>query len=359
MSFFHLKLLYYVPRRLCFKGANKEEEAVLCSNNHTFAVKSVETTNLVLLVEDSGVSFVEDNREISGETHLEASAIVTSHLELVPIAPKFDSLDKYLADNSIAYENELHIDELSQRLVAGKTWDELYNIVPASAEELKRALLARNAIYADGKWRGIDQRLIDHLFELLMLTCTEQGWNLSSIPVATAAKHLSEYGYPHQLTRYVIQKFSNPPGSISDATYQKVETIDEGCLNNDAICLYFGIKLLKQKPQWDALPDFMGAWSDVVPEGLTPAIDLLRGEALIIKSSGSQGIERFSVRDLPPEAPDRFSKLFMKRVRWEYDELEPYIRSLTGPGETVETLLLKYARASQQKPSDPVTYSAR
>ena len=45
--------------------------------------------------------------------------------------------------------------------------------------------------------------------------------------------------------------------------------------------------------------------------------------------------------------------------RWEWEELQPYVQSLRGPGQTAEALLLKYARASQQRPTDPVTYSLR
>ena len=39
--------------------------------------------------------------------------------------------------------------------------------------------------------------------------------------------------------------------------------------------------------------------------------------------------------------------------------MEPYVAGLQGPGQTVEGLLLKYARASQPRPCDPVRYSAR
>lgn len=45
--------------------------------------------------------------------------------------------------------------------------------------------------------------------------------------------------------------------------------------------------------------------------------------------------------------------------RWEWDDLRPYVEGLQGPGQTVEGLLLKYARASQARPSDPITYSSR
>lgn len=35
------------------------------------------------------------------------------------------------------------------------------------------------------------------------------------------------------------------------------------------------------------------------------------------------------------------------------------MQDLRGPGQTAEVLLLKYTRASQTKPTDPITYSMR
>ena len=49
----------------------------------------------------------------------------------------------------------------------------------------------------------------------------------------------------------------------------------------------------------------------------------------------------------------------LRLCSWEWEELQPYVQSLRGPGQTAEALLLKYARASQQRPTDPVTYSLR
>lgn len=45
--------------------------------------------------------------------------------------------------------------------------------------------------------------------------------------------------------------------------------------------------------------------------------------------------------------------------RWLWEDMEPYVAGLQGPGQTVEALLLKFARANQPKPTEPVTYSAR
>ena len=99
---------------------------------------------------------------------------------------------------------------------------------------------------------------------------------------------------------------------------------------------------------------------------MLPCLEMLRGEALQYGGgTGAAGlqqprrIKRFPLGSLPQDAPSRFAALFAEQQRWEWEELVPYVQSLQGPGQTAEALLLKYARASQQRPTDPVTYSAR
>jgi len=93
---------------------------------------------------------------------------------------------------------------------------------------------------------------------------------------------------------------------------------------------------------------------------MTPALEVLRGQVLLDTSGGTTGgLRYFPVDSLPGDAAGRFAALFSAKPHWELPDLEPYLEGLDGPGETQETLLLKFARASQKLPTDPVTYSAR
>ncbi len=69
----------------------------------------------------------------------------------------------------------------------------------------------------------------------------------------------------------------------------------------------------------------------------------------------------FAARELPLDPAARFAALFRRRPRWEQAELEPYLAALVSgaTGSTVETLLLRHARASQLTPDAPVLFSAR
>jgi len=105
----------------------------------------------------------------------------------------------------------------------------------------------------------------------------------------------------------------------------------------------------------------MEEWKAMVPDTMKPALEMLRGEVLLDSGDGgiTGGLSAFSARHLPHDAEVRFAALFSQKPLWELPEMEPYLKGLAGPGETMEALLLKFARASQQKPTHPVTYSAR
>ena len=104
---------------------------------------------------------------------------------------------------------------------------------------------------------------------------------------------------------------------------------------------------------------------------MAPELGMLAGEALAVAAVEGGGgpaganaatpalLRAFPVAGLPRDPAARFAALFRERPRWEWAALEPYTAGLQGPGQTAEALLLKYARASQARPADPVTYSAR
>lgn len=87
---------------------------------------------------------------------------------------------------------------------------------------------------------------------------------------------------------------------------------------------------------------------------------VLAGRFPMCGDGGSRGAVRnlCAATDACPVAPSRTRLLFLSG-RWEWEDLEPYVQDLRGPGQTAEALLLKYTRASQAKPTDPVTYSMR
>jgi sister chromatid cohesion protein DCC1 len=395
------------PRRLCLKGA-AGEEAVLCSASKTFAVKTVETSNLVLLVPRNAYEAARSpppprppaeglatqqaaNAEASARRPaVEVTAIVGSHLELVPSAPRLQALDRLLSQRQYGAEEEEDEDAAAAmqaheradggmgQAEAGSTWEELVCEVQASGAELRAALRARGAVRLGARWRGVDAGYLGTLLEMLLLTAVEQGWANDAVPGAAAAAALAQHGYPPALTLHCLRWFGGPaapaePGVDAPGGPQEAEAGDwsEGeeaagarayALRPAAVCRHFALKLLAAQPRWERGADFLAAWTACVPEGMTPHLGMLRGEVLLdadAPAEGGAGVSAFSACGLPRDAPARFAALFARRPRWELPALAPYIQDLAAVGQTEEELLLRFARATQARPADAVTYSAR
>lgn len=178
--------------RLCLKGA-PDEEAVLCSSSRTFAVKRVETTNLVLLVqqEEKGASQggapqaqalgshdpnvqptppgqltglatqLSKNADAARCAPVTACAVAGAHLELVPVAPRLHQLDALLEGTRYGGEgspqeraqwdgSEARADNDGDSSDGGGggglTEAELEEEVQCSAGELRAALAERRAL---------------------------------------------------------------------------------------------------------------------------------------------------------------------------------------------------------------------
>lgn len=244
----------------------------------------------------------------------------------------------------------------------GRTFEELLAVVQASSDELEAALEEKGAVCIDGRWRGVDPSYLGTLLELILLTVVEQGWSLDAVPAEGAAEVLTPHGYLPEVTKHCLRRFSKPVLEKKEGGVDKEESMQEGvyALHAEAVCRHFGVKLLEERSRFESLAGFEFEWKKVVPEGMThvPRLELLRGEALIDPEGGT-GVQWLPVGKLPQDAGTRFQELFKIQSRWELPMLEPYIEGLAGPGETMEMLLLKYARMSQQRPTDPITYSAR
>eukprot|EP00887_Chlorella_sp_A99_P001625 scaffold8.g1625.t1 len=422
-------------------AGDANDEAVLCTASKTYAVKDVETTNLVLLVQGEGAS-IDGEGPVAGEgrgplspqprnqaaaaspgvqptppgalvgldTQLRkadaaaanppvvVTARVGAHLELMPVAPRLAALDALLAERP--YGADGGNEEGEAEAAAGASspvpeamdvdgsvgwsgvgrsaglygWQELLERVQASDEELRAALAQRHALLLDGCWRAVDPSYLGTVLELVLLTAVEEDWELNAIPGAAAAVALQQHGYDPRLTLHCLSVFGRPLGVGStsvDAAGASAAGIATAApeqqtaaaapaatyeLDEAAVCRHFAKQLLAEQQEWE-LGAFLDAWASRVPEGMSPDLEMLRGEVLL--PAGGCRLRRFPLSELPTGAEPRFAALFAAQPRWEWAELEPYVEGLQQPGQTAEALLLKYARASQAKPSDPITYSAR
>ncbi|CAK0780439.1 hypothetical protein CVIRNUC_005054 [Coccomyxa viridis] len=321
---------------------NADQEAVLCTEQATYAIKHVETTNTLFMVSGSE----ESHGDMGGTVSVKATS--AAHLELTQSAPQLRELDTVLEATQLRGEDE-SASTSGQESRPPMTFDELLSVTQASAAELQVALQQRGALELDGCWRVMSAAMLGDTLEVLLLTSAQHGWG-ACIPLPQACEAMSADGFDPRLTAHCLRLHSHKAG----APLYEAATLD-----THKVCLHFARKLLRERSKWP-VHAFMQAWQSSTPEGMTVDAAMLRGEALVEGRPGAEDcILALSVADLPTEPGARFAELFAARPQWELRDLEPYLADLQVPGRSAEALLLTYARASQSHSSAAVLYSAR
>jgi hypothetical protein len=225
---------------------------VLCTRVSTFAVKKVETTNLVLLI---------DTRLVSRDNEIMASATVNSHLELVLIPPKLQHLDAMLSKFVISEDDDAANEALKE---LAPSWEQLFDGVQASSEQLQAALVDRGAVCIDGRYWLVDAEYLTGALEVLLLTAAQQGWRISDIVADEAVEALAVHGYAPQVTRHCLTTF----GAERDT--DKLIEADSGTgvayeLDSAKVCRQFARRILMKQGKWESLESFTTAWKESLP----------------------------------------------------------------------------------------------
>ena len=372
---------------------------MLCTSDNTYLVREVETTNLVMLVEEPSTGQTNGDESTMSESNIgnstdymgrltqqelldrgsdenlvSVTALVKSHLELSKIKPKLDKLDAMLRVTNVV-KDIINAEHGGHELPAGETWDSLVEGVQASEQEISQALQDLEAVRIDGGWMGVSQETFSSFVKLVLLTAAEHGWSLDKIPGVEMAMELEKHGVHGQLTLQLLHKISTE--NQSRVYFEDLDRKDwrempnppnPYSLNNDAVCRHIGIGLLLEKNPWEDKTEFIEAWKSLLPDYMNPNMGILKGECLESSSEsiGEHGkktarecVRKLSANELSRDPSERFEQLFRVQREWTFAKVEPYICKLTGPGQTVEELLLKYARPCQTHPEDEVTYTAR
>ncbi|WIA31014.1 hypothetical protein OEZ86_001054 [Tetradesmus obliquus] len=336
---------------------------------------------------------------------LTATATAKAHIELVEVAPRLDMLPQLLgrpysledeeepaaaaaaagddaAAGGVDGDDADMMDaegpgaaETSSR--CGCTTEQLLSRVQASRVELMAELGRLQALQMNGRWRLVEEAYLGALLEMLVMTALEKGWAMDAIPLREAVQALQPDGYIPAVMQHCLHVYGTPCPSQQQPNAPETEAAaplaapnssssSHYALDETRVCLHYARKLLQQQrvEPW-RLQAFLAAWQEQVPGCWSPRQDMLAGEALIIAPDASEGVAEPRVRHFParllPSAPAaRFAALFAAQPRWTREQLDPYLEGFKVPGQTVETLLLAHARASQRSPSDPtVVFVAR
>lgn len=369
--------------RVAFKGLPNDpghhSEAVLCTSNGTYEVREVETTNLVMLVDEEDAEHGGGSESGGGAPAVSVTALVKAHLELKLINPKLDMLDKAFKEDHVITDivSADGDDRGRHQLPAGETWESLRDGVQASDAEISRALEEMDVVRVDGRWMGVSPESFSSFVKLALLTATERGWQLDRVPSVEMAMALEEHGVCGQVTLQLLRKLQvKGSGSGNVSTVEDEDRKDwrelskplgSNALDLAAICRHVAVGLLLEKGMWEDADEFLANWRALLPESVMPTLEMLRGECIELETEalGDMGAKtvrrsvlRLSVGDLPRDV-SRFEQLWKAKSAWQLEEILPYIDQLAAPGQNTEELLLKHARPSQTRPEDPVLYTRR
>ncbi|KAG6549822.1 hypothetical protein Mapa_008803 [Marchantia paleacea] len=353
---------------LTIKGS-REDEAVLCTSKATFAMKFVSTSNTVLLVPPSrwGSDDCDAEREAAlSRAEIGIVATASGHIELVETAPKLENLKALVSqrpfkdDMNVGEEEEEEDDDESDGELY--TWEELSACTQASDHQLREALRKLEAAEIGRFWRVVDPDYMHNLLGILLSTAVQNDWSLKALRGSEVIRSLEAH-FPAPVVISCLDKFGVRAGPAPENPAKGQESSGSGAadlwaLDDEKICVHYAKLLLRAKTKWK-LEEFLEEWAMITPSWMSVDLNMLRGEALVEKVGVESWLHHFSCSLLPCRPDARFTALFSRRSKWEWEDLEAYLKDLKVPGQSVEAMLLKYTRKSQPTPTSTPVYTAR
>lgn len=293
-----------------------DENAVLCTKFKTYAIKFVGNSNSIFLIPPSiypGVSDTENN----DKPLISVIKIAPGNMELVEVSPRLDKLKQILLENPFcAGEVEAMIDDDDGKRglpLLLYTWSDLVNTIQASDEELRDGLKSLSAIEIDGYWRVIDENYLDMILRMLLHNCVLKDWSFDDLDEDEVVDALVADEFPSKLASHCLRVFGS-----------KVNETNKWKLESRLVCVHLARQILREEKM--KLESFMEEWKKKIPEGMEERFEMLQGEVLTEKIGIETRVYTFSVRSLPSTPAERFSTLFKHRPKWEWKDLEPYLR---------------------------------
>ncbi|NXM68944.1 DCC1 protein, partial [Serilophus lunatus] len=325
-------LLQLEPGLLVIRG-DKDEQAVLCSQDKTYDMKIADTSNMLLFI--PGCKTPEQlsaDPESCNIFHSQIAGFSNNYWELRRCRPKLKKLRKLLMENPYDGPDRCKDQTLT---FSRYTTEDLLSLVQASEEEILHHLQVIDACKIEGYWRILEfdyeMKLLDHVTQLI----DSESWPLSKVPLRTCLEELGSLE-PREMIEHILLSYGRKYVDDGEVFFE---------MREDKICRAIAQMLLQNAVKFN-LSEFQEVWQQSVPEGMTTRLDQLKGLALVDKSSRPETIFLLKVEDLPEDNQERFNSLFGIREKWTEVDITPYIQDLCAEKQTVGALLTKYARCS-------------
>ncbi|KAJ1420641.1 Sister chromatid cohesion protein Dcc1 [Sesbania bispinosa] len=351
------KLLQDVLHERVVLRGQPDEDAVLCTQSKTYAMKFVGTSNSVLLVPPANLSESHENLQKNDSNNYDEKVVapvikvVPGNMELIEVAPRLDKLKLLLSENPYRFEeyDMENIEENQESRTGLYNWNDLRDNIQASDEELRSGLQALSAVEINGYWRLVDESYMDMILGMLLRNSVLNDWSLTALNEDEVISMLESDGFPGVLARHCLHVYGKKANDCLNSCVWK--------LDEKRVCIHFAREILKGGKK--KLESFMNEWRQKTPDGMQPTLDLMEGEVLTERVGVETWVRSFSISSLPSTPAERFSILFRERPKWEWKDLQPFIRDLKVPGLSSEGLLLKYTRKTQPSPDMEPVFSAR
>lgn len=316
--------------RVSIRG-DSDDDAVLCTKTTTYSLKASDTSNALLLLPDISTSKSGDFGSETRLTEREVVACFDSYFELKVIRPKLERLKSVL--DATAFNNRDSEDEMPST-----TTSDLLDIIQASEEELHLSLQDLGALQIAGNWRILELGYQEKCFAQILALVEEQCWSCDEVPLTECCDVLAEL-YPRFALEHCLRVYGE---EVLDAVGVAV-TPTRFRLPEENVCRFYAQYILRPAGKFN-YHEFMEAWSQSVPEGMTCRPEHLKGVALSDENSHPPVIWHFTDRDLPEDLAERFNILFKERAKWKASEIEPYLSGVLLPDQALNSLFLKFAR---------------
>ncbi|KAK4685625.1 sister chromatid cohesion protein DCC1, partial [Tremellales sp. Uapishka_1] len=347
---------------LTIKG-RPSDDAVLCTNESTFLLRTVSISNSLLILRPPEVEKQRAELEIRDTCH--------EVLECVPISGNLERIRMVLKGS--AWEGMGGGKRKRGEDEEGKkrrryTKAQLESIILASDKEIEQGLRERNVIECEGRLLLLPSISLQPLLSLILALLTIHSITslppIISAPINPIIDALEEdHEISEELTRGVMSLYGEIIGQ------------EWNCRIND-IVREVGKGLVESlRGQARSSDMFIDDWKTEVGPDYSDLVDLkllkvsisfiarprhrvkTKGEYLLDPAppshftSSSPILTPFPSSTLPLHPPTRFADLFLTRPRWRPEDMSPFLKGLTRDGDQKgrDKLVVKFVRVVKEK----------
>lgn len=298
---------------------SKGEDTVLCTNEQTFSMKKVETSNSVFL--------------IPGSCNNEYNIISNcgTFYELKPINGRVEQIEELLKQTQYYGTNDENQTNLLSRT-------EIEERVQASKKELDEAFEKLGVIELKGKMRMVSRSASREVIRCLLDTIMENDWSIHNVDEFVCCNIMKDTDAV--LLHSVLKKLGRIIEKKENTMIWKLD--EDSIAKATAHILFCSHKSVKDKG-WP-IDEFMIEWQSRTPGVSELDKKLLCGIAIKVDNN----FKYLPVEDFVRDASIRFDQLFQIKKSYIKAELVPYLEDLIKDTSVlalkVDELLLQYTK---------------